>query len=96
MSPYFRLTAYHLEENIALIIDSNGKFEKLWQFSSHLVKKGFKIIAVGNDESFDDGNIPKAFLDAHNMILRACDRGEPICQDEKIEVKERYYQTMED
>ena len=95
MSTYFRITAHHPEENISLIIDSNGKFEKLWQFSSHLVKKGFKIIAVGNEESFTDGNIPKAFLDAHNMILRACDRGKPICQDGKIEVKGRFYLTKD-
>ena len=91
MSTYFRITAYHPEENISIIIDSNGMFEKLWQFSSHLVKKGFKIIAVGNDESFSDGNIPKAFLDAHNMILRACDRGEPTCRDGQIAVKARFY-----
>ena len=92
MSTYFRITAYHPEENVSIIIDSNGMFEKLWQFSSHLVKKGFKIIAVGNEESFDDGNIPKAFLDAHTMILRACDRGKPVCQNGKIEVKGRFYQ----
>ena len=93
MAAYFRITAYHPGENISLIIDSNGKFEKLWQFSSHLVKKGFKIIAVGNDESFTDGNIPKAFLDAHNMILRACKRGEPIVSNGAIAIHGRYYST---
>ena len=91
MSTYFRITAYHPEENISIIIDSNGMFEKLWQVSSHLVKKGFKIIAAGNEESFNDGNIPKAFLDAHTMILRACDRGDPIYQNGRIEVKGRFY-----
>lgn len=94
MSTYYRITAYHPEESISIIIDSNGMFEKLWQFSSHLVKKGFKIVAAGNDESFNDGNIPKAFLDAHNMILRACDRGKPVCQNGKIEVKGRRYQPF--
>ena len=96
MSTYFRITAYHPEENISIIIDSNGMFEKLWQFSSHLVKKGFKIIAVENDESFTDGNIPKALLDAHTMILRACERGEPICQNGRIKIKGRFYQTQND
>ena len=91
MANYFRITAYHPEENISIIIDSNGKFEKLWQFSSHLVKKGFKIIAAGNEESFNDGNIPKAFLDAHNMILRACDKREPIYREGCIEMKGRFY-----
>lgn len=93
MSTYFRITAYYPEENISIIIDSNGMFEKLWQFSSHLVKKGFKIIAVGNEESFDDGNIPKAFLDAHNMILRACDRGEPSISNGTITIHGRHYST---
>ena len=93
MANYFRITAHHPGENISLIIDSNGKFEKLWQFSSFLVSKGFKILEAGNDSSFNDGNIQKAYLDAHNMILRACERGEPICRDAKIEVKGRFYQT---
>ena len=96
MANYFRITAHHPGENISLIIDSNGKFEKLWQFSSHLVKKGFKIIAVGNDESFTDGNIPKAFLDAHNMILRACKRGEPIVSNGAIAIHGRHYSTSND
>ncbi len=96
MSTYFRITAYHPEENISLIIDSNGMFEKLWQFSSHLVKKGFKIIAVENDESFTDGNIPKAFLDAHTMILRACDRGEPTISNGSITIHGRHYSTGND
>ena len=42
---YFRITAYHPQENISLILDSNGRFEKLWEFSAHLLQKGFKIIA---------------------------------------------------
>lgn len=96
MANYFRITAHHPKENISLIIDSNGKFEKLWQFSSFLVSKGFKILEAGNEESFVEGNIPKAFLDAHNMILRACNRGKPVCQDGKIEVKGRHYQTQND
>ena len=91
MANYLRITAYHPEENISIIVDSNGMFEKLWQFSSHLVKKGFKIIAVGNEETFGNGNIPKAFLDTHNMILRACDRDKPTRQDGKIELKGRLY-----
>ena len=96
MANYFRITAHHPGENLSLIIDSNGKFEKLWQFSSFLVSKGFKILEAGNEESFVEGNIPKTFLDAHNMILRACNRRKPVCQDGKIEVKGRYYQTQND
>ena len=91
MANYFRITAYHPEQDVSIIVDSFGKFEKLWQFSSFLVSKGFKILEAGNEESFVEGNIPKTFLDAHNMILRACDKGEPICRDRKIVVKGRAY-----
>ena len=31
MSNYFRITAYHPEQNLSAIFDSNGYFEKLWQ-----------------------------------------------------------------
>ena len=51
MANYFRITAYHPEKNICAIFDSNGRFEKLWQFSAYLVQKGFKIVEVGADNS---------------------------------------------
>ena len=59
MSNYFRITAYHPAKNICAIFDSNRRFEKLWQFSAYLVQKGFKIVEVGADDKFLDGNIPK-------------------------------------
>ena len=52
MTNYFRITVYHPVEDFSAIIDSYGMFDKLWQFSAYLVEKGFKIIAVGNDEQF--------------------------------------------
>ena len=55
MTNYFRITAYHPEQNISVIMDSYGKFAKLWQFSAYMVQKGFKVLAVGNDETFFDG-----------------------------------------
>lgn len=59
MANYFRITAYHPTENLSVIMDSNGLFEKLWHFSAYLVSKGFKIIAVGEECDFQFGNIPK-------------------------------------
>ena len=44
MANYFRITAYHPTENLSVIMDSNGLFEKLWHFSSFMVSKGFKIL----------------------------------------------------
>ena len=54
MANYFRITAYHPAKNICAIFDSNGRFEKLWQFSSCLVQKGFKIVEVGNADKFSE------------------------------------------
>ena len=96
MATYFRITAYHPEENISFIIDSNGKFEKLWQFSSFLVSKGFKILEAGNDSSFNDGNISQAPPDPNNLILRACKRGEPIIFNNSITINGRHYSTRND
>lgn len=59
MSNYFRITAYRPEKNVSAIYDSNGYFEKLWQFSSMLVQKGFKIIEVGNEEKFLEDDLLK-------------------------------------
>ena len=36
MTNYFRITAYHPEQDLSAIFDSNGYFEKLWQFSAYL------------------------------------------------------------
>ncbi len=57
MNHYFRITAYHPKHNVCAVFDSNGKFEKLWQFSSFLVFKGFNIVEVGAD--FQEGDLPK-------------------------------------
>ena len=76
MTHYFRITAYHPEKDICAIFDSNGKFEKLWQFSSYLIHKGFQIIEVGNDETFDEGDFIK-IEPCGKLILRACDKGKP-------------------
>ena len=77
MSNYFRITAYQPEQDLSAIFDSNGYFEKLWQFSAYLIQKGFKIIEVGNEEKFDEGDMPKAERDTIHIILRACSQGKP-------------------
>ncbi len=77
MSNYFRITAYYPEDNFTIIIDSNGLFEKMWQFSSYCIQKGFKIIEISNEEQFLDVNISKAELDNEKIILRANADGKP-------------------
>lgn len=80
MSNYFRITAYHPDEYISVIMDSNGKFEKLWQFSACLVAKGFKIIEASNESAFEYGDLAKADEDKENIMIRAYASGEPKIQ----------------
>lgn len=76
MANYFRITAYHPKHDVCMIADSNGRFEKLWQFSAHLVQKGFKIIEVGAEEKFLDGNLQRAPA-GNQLFIRACAKGKP-------------------
>lgn len=52
-------------------------FEKLWQFSSYLLQKGLKVLEVGGDSKFMDGNIDRIDENAENMFLRANADGKP-------------------
>ena len=94
MANYFRITAYHPTENLSVIMDSNGMFEKLWQFSSFMVSKGFKIIEVGGEDKFDDGDMPKAERDTVHIILRACKSGQPDIKDNRITVEGKSYTIL--
>ena len=84
---YFRITAYNKEEDFSCILDSNGMFEKLWQFSSYLVNKGFNIIDASKLENIIDTNIKQTKEDAEHIILRAT-------QDGKVEPKDYIKQTI--
>ena len=88
---YFRITAYNKEEDYSIIIDSYGAFNELWQFSSFLVDKGFSIIAVGNENFFNDGNITKVEKQTDKMILRAESQGRPIKDGKQISVGDKTY-----
>lgn len=81
---YFRITGYYPQEDFCFIIDSNGMFEKLWQFSSYLVKKGIKILEVSSDEQFQDINITRAEENGKEMILRANANGKPQYSEKVI------------
>ena len=93
MNNYFRITAYHLEHDVCMIADSNGKFEKLWQFSAHLVQKGFKIIEVGAEDKFLDGNIQRAPA-GNQLLIRACDKGQPQIEDNTVVVHGKHYEVL--
>ena len=74
---YFRITVYHAGENLSIIFDSFGMYEKLWQFSSHFVKRGFEICAISCAENFLDGDIKKDEYLPDNIMLRANHTGRP-------------------
>ena len=92
MANYFRITAYSPAEDVGMIVDSNGRHEKLWQFSAELVAKGFNILAVGNDAKFSDGNIPKTG-ESDKLLLRACMKGMPVQNGSLIEVCGKSYEV---
>ena len=92
MVNYFRITAYNPVEDVGMIVDSNGRHEKLWQFSAELVAKGFNILAVGNETKFTDGNIPKTG-EGGKLLLRTCMKGMPVQNGSLIEVKGKTYEV---
>lgn len=77
MNNYYRITAYYKEEDLSFIVDSNGLFEKLWQFSAYLVQKDIKVIEVSKEENMLDINIEKVAQDNEHIILRATADGMP-------------------
>ena len=81
---YYRITAYHPEKDISIIMDSFGLFEKKWQFSADLIKKGFKILEVSDDSQFTEGNIPLLAEPSDKYILRAYATGKPQYLEKSI------------
>lgn len=77
MNNYYRITGYCENEDFCFIMDCYGMFEKLWQFSSYLLQKGLKVLEVGNDTKFMNGNIDRIDEDSEKMYLRANAKGKP-------------------
>ncbi len=77
MNNYYRITGYCEQKDFCFIIDCYGMFEKLWQFSSYLLQKGLKVLEVGNDTKFMDGNIPRISENKDKLFLRANAKGKP-------------------
>ena len=74
---YFRITGYHPTKDISFILDCNGKFEKLWQFSVFVISKGCKVIEVSTEEKFIDVSLKKAEFDSEHIFLLATQKGSP-------------------
>lgn len=93
MANYYRITAYHPAEDLSVIADSNGKFEKLWEFSAYMVSKGFKVITVSREENFLEGDMLKTGIDTDKIIIQAYAKGEPNVTGNKIIVGDKAYFT---
>ncbi len=86
MANYYRITAYHKEKDISIIMDSYGYFEKKWQFSADLIRRGFDIIEVSDDTQFLDGNIERLKESRPDiLILRATACGRPKTTIENVD-----------
>ena len=81
MANYFRITAYHPETDISVIVDSYGKFEKLWEFSAYLVSKGFKILEVGKDDYIIDAGYDRVKTPSNKVLLMGYGKGKADIQD---------------
>ena len=93
MANYYRITAYHPVEDLSVIADSNGKFEKLWEFSAYMVSKGFKVIAVNKEENFLEGDMPKTGIDTDKITIQAYASEKPNVNENKIIVGDKAYFT---
>ena len=94
MNNYYRITAYHPAEDLSVIADSNGKFEKLWQFSAYMVSKGFKVIAVNKEDGFEKGNITKIAPDKDKITIQAYLTGNPVVDGKTISVGNNTYTVL--
>ena len=81
---YFRITGYYPEKNVSFIADSNGKFEKLWQFSAYLKEKGCNIVAVSNIETFLEEGFSPIEENNTQFIIRASYMGTPTWSTKNI------------
>ncbi len=88
MTNYFRITAYYEKEDLSMIIDSNGMFEKLWQFSSYIVQKGLKVLEISNSDNFIDVNTQLAEIDTQHILLRAVHKGKLEYMTQMIDGKD--------
>lgn len=78
MKNHFRATGYYEPEGISFIIDSNGKFDEVWQLSALLLRKGCKLIDIVDvDNKAIEINIDPPAVDKTNLIIRAIAKGKP-------------------
>ena len=93
MANYYRITAYHPTEDYCFIVDSHGRFEKIWEFSSYLRNKGLRIREVNDDNTFLDGNMKRAKEHPNFLYVQAVQRGKPA--ETTLTIKGKTYRAIE-
>lgn len=73
---YYRITAYHSDKDISVILDSYGKFESLWDFSSLLVSHGFKVLSLSRAEVLVESTFP-LIQESKKLAVRAIAKDMP-------------------
>ena len=88
MNTYFRITAYHPQEDFSVILDTYGKYQEIWEFSAYLITKRFNIIEVceGN-QIIKESSFPLIPKKSSRIFLRGIGRGKPEVQE--LEYKNR-------
>lgn len=92
MSNYFRITGYVKEKDLCFIMDCNGMFEKLWEFSAYLVEKGIEIVEANKECTFTDINLEKVEYDKKHIFLRVTQHGRPTINGNIVNVGDKKYQ----
>lgn len=73
MVKYFRVKALYPQNNMAIVADSYGKYDEIWQLSAFLISKGFKILEVWDDGKVVDSDMPKVKgKDTNHIFVRNC------------------------
>ena len=82
MNTYFRITAYHPQEDFSVILDTYGKYQEIWEFSAYLVSKRFKILEVCEGEQIvDESTFPLVDKKSDKIFLRCIGKGKPEIQE---------------
>lgn len=56
-----------------------------------MIKKGFKVLEIGNTTKFLEGNITCVSEETDKLILRACMQGNPAYNGAYVEVNGKSY-----
>lgn len=94
MDKYYRITAYHKEENITAIFDSNGYFNALWEFAVFLREKGFETLSVGKDQNFTFGDMKPVPENTQKIYCRALQKGFAMRENKIVIVNNLKYKEM--